>query len=136
MTDALSSAFQRTDLVVSTGGPGPTPDDLTRESIAAALNETVEVDPDIEAWLRERWERRGLPFPEMNLKQAWRIPSCEPLPNPNGSAPGWFVSRPDAGVRGPARATTRDAADVDGRGTAATSVRAVSAPTPPCGRFV
>ena len=95
---AFSTAFDRADLVVSTGGLGPTPDDLTRESIAAALGETVTIDPDIEAWLRERWERRGLPFPEINLKQAWRIPSCEPLANPNGSAPGWFVTRPDGGI--------------------------------------
>ena len=98
VTAAFSAAFERADLVVSTGGLGPTPDDLTRESIAAALGETVSVDPQIEAWLRARWERRGLPFPEINLKQAWRIPSCEPLANPNGSAPGWFVSRPDGGV--------------------------------------
>ena len=98
VTDAFRTAFQRADLVVSTGGLGPTPDDLTRESIAAALGETPEVDPDLEAWLRGRWERRGIPFPEINLKQAWRIPSSEPLPNPNGSAPGWLVSRPDGGV--------------------------------------
>ena len=98
VTDALTTAFVRADLVVSTGGLGPTPDDLTRESIAAALGETVEVDPELEAWLRGRWDRRGLPMPESNLKQAWRIPSCEPLPNPNGSAPGWFVRRPDGGV--------------------------------------
>jgi nicotinamide-nucleotide amidase len=98
VTDAFTTAFGRADLVVSTGGLGPTPDDLTRESIAAALGETPEVDPDLEAWLRGRWERRGIPFPEINLKQAWRIPSSEPLPNPNGSAPGWFVSRPDGGV--------------------------------------
>jgi molybdenum cofactor synthesis domain-containing protein len=98
VTEALITAFERSDLVVSTGGLGPTPDDLTRESIAAALGETVSVDPDIEAWLRARWERRGMPFPESNLKQAWRIPSCEPLANPNGSAPGWLVSRPDGGV--------------------------------------
>jgi molybdenum cofactor synthesis domain-containing protein len=98
VTDALTTAFGRADLVVSTGGLGPTPDDLTRESIAVALGETVEVDPELEAWLRGRWERRGLPMPESNLKQAWRIPSCEPLPNPNGSAPGWFVRRPDGGV--------------------------------------
>lgn len=98
VTAAFEDAFARADLVVSTGGLGPTPDDLTRESIAAALRETPEVDPEIEVWLRDRWERRGLPFPEMNLKQAWRIPSCEPLPNPNGSAPGWFVRRPDGGV--------------------------------------
>jgi nicotinamide-nucleotide amidase len=98
VTDAFTTAFRRADLVLSTGGLGPTPDDLTRESIAAALGETPEVDPDLEAWLRGRWERRGLPFPEINLKQAWRIPSSEPLPNPNGSAPGWFVSRPDGGI--------------------------------------
>ncbi len=98
VTAAFSTAFERADLVISTGGLGPTPDDLTRESIAASLGETVTVDPEIEAWLRGRWERRGVPFPEINLKQAWRIPSCEPLANPNGSAPGWFVTRPDGGV--------------------------------------
>ena len=98
VTEAFRTAFERADLVVSTGGLGPTPDDLTRESIAAALGETPAVDPDLEAWLRGRWERRGIPFPEINLKQAWRIPSSEPLANPNGSAPGWFVSRPDGGI--------------------------------------
>jgi nicotinamide-nucleotide amidase len=98
VTDAFLAAFARADLVLSTGGLGPTPDDLTREAIAAALGETPVVDPDIENWLRGRWERRGLPFPESNLKQAWRIPSCEPLGNPNGSAPGWFVTRPDGGI--------------------------------------
>lgn len=98
VSSAFSAAFERADLVVSTGGLGPTPDDLTRESIAVAVGETVEVDPELEAWLRGRWERRGIPMPEINLKQAWRIPSCEPLANPNGSAPGWFVTRPDGGV--------------------------------------
>jgi nicotinamide-nucleotide amidase len=98
VSGAFRTAFERADLVVSTGGLGPTPDDLTRESIAEAVGETVEVDPALEAWLRGRWERRGIPMPEINLKQAWRIPSCEALPNPNGSAPGWFVSRPDGGV--------------------------------------
>lgn len=97
--DAVSEAFrlgiQRSDLVVSTGGLGPTPDDLTREAIAAACGEKPTVDPDLEAWLRELWRRRGLPFPELNLKQAWRIPSATTLENPNGTAPGWFVTRSD-----------------------------------------
>src|SRR4051794_20827104 len=88
----------RADLVVSTGGLGPTPDDLTREAIAAALGETPSVDPGIETWLRELWARRGMPFPELNLKQAWLIPSASALPNPNGTAPGWWVDRPDGGV--------------------------------------
>ena len=44
----------------------------------------------IEAWLRELWQRRGMPFPELNLKQAWLIPSAVALANPNGTAPGWL----------------------------------------------
>jgi nicotinamide-nucleotide amidase len=98
VTGSFRTATERADLVVSTGGLGPTPDDLTRESIAAAVGEVPLVDPDLETWLRGRWERRGLPFPEINLKQAWVIPSCVALPNPNGSAPGWLVTRPDGRV--------------------------------------
>jgi nicotinamide-nucleotide amidase len=98
VTGIFQAALERSDLVVSTGGLGPTPDDLTRESIAAACDETPTVDPDLETWLRGRWAERGLPFPEINLKQAWVIPSCEPLANPNGSAPGWFVRRSDGRV--------------------------------------
>lgn len=97
--DAVSEAFRtgltRADLLISTGGLGPTPDDLTREAIAAACGEAPAVDPELEAWLREIWSRRGMPFPELNLKQAWLIPSATTLPNPNGTAPGWLVTRPD-----------------------------------------
>jgi nicotinamide-nucleotide amidase len=98
VTDAFTTALGRADLVISTGGLGPTPDDLTREAIAAAIGETPRVDAGLEAWLRELWERRGMPFPELNLKQAWLIPSATVLPNPNGTAPGWFVERPDGRV--------------------------------------
>jgi nicotinamide-nucleotide amidase len=98
VTDAFAAALAGADLVVSTGGLGPTPDDLTREAIARVWGEMPVVDPDLESWLRELWARRDMPFPELNLKQAWRIPSAEPLPNPNGTAPGWFVSRPDGRI--------------------------------------
>ena len=98
VADAFATALGRVDLVVSTGGLGPTPDDLTREAIAQVWGETPVVDPDLERWLRDLWARRNIPFPEANLKQAWRIPSGEPLPNPNGTAPGWFVSRADGRV--------------------------------------
>src|SRR3954453_3691150 len=77
VTEAFERGLSRSDLIVSTGGLGPTPGDLTREAIAAACGERVAVDPDLEAWLRDLWRRRGMEFPELNLKQAWRIQSCE-----------------------------------------------------------
>jgi len=98
VTSAFQAGLERADLVVSTGGLGPTPDDLTREAIAAVCGEDPAPDPDLEGWLRELWARRGIPFPESNLKQAWLIPSAVALPNPNGTAPGWFVRRPDGRV--------------------------------------
>lgn len=92
VTDAIRTALGRVDLVVTTGGLGPTPDDLTREAIAAATGTTPTVDAELEAWLRELWSARGLPFSESNLKQAWLIPGATALPNPHGTAPGWWVA--------------------------------------------
>ena len=98
VAEAFAAALERSDLVVSTGGLGPTPDDLTREAIARVWGETPAVDPDLERWLRELWARRDIPFPELNLKQAWLIASADALPNPNGTAPGWFVTRADGPI--------------------------------------
>ena len=95
VTEAVRGALGRVDLVVTTGGLGPTPDDLTRESIAAAVGQTPTVDPELEAWLRDLWAARGLPFSDVNLKQAWLIPSAEAMANPNGTAPGWWVEHED-----------------------------------------
>jgi nicotinamide-nucleotide amidase len=95
VTAAFREALSSVDLVVATGGLGPTPDDLTREALAAAVGEVPVVDPELEAWLRDLFARRGVPLLEVNLKQAWRIPSSTAIPNPNGTAPGWWVDRPD-----------------------------------------
>ncbi len=95
LEEALEAALGRADLVVTTGGLGPTPDDLTRESIAALCAEAPTVDTALERDLRALFERRGMAMPESNRKQAWLIPSATPIPNPNGTAPGWWVERPD-----------------------------------------
>jgi competence/damage-inducible protein CinA-like protein len=94
VSEAFRAALERAMLVVSTGGLGPTPDDLTREAIAAACDLETAVDPDLLAWLEELFTRRGAPMPEANRKQAWLIPGARALPNGHGSAPGWLVERP------------------------------------------
>ena len=95
---AIEGVLGRSDLVVLTGGLGPTPDDLTREAIAAAVGEEPYVDAGLEAWLRTLFDRRGIPFPDANLKQAWLVPSGTSIPNERGTAPGWWVDRPDGRV--------------------------------------
>ena len=91
--ETLERALGRSDLVISTGGLGPTEDDLTRETIAAVLGEEPVVDPTLERELREWFGARGNPMAERNRKQAWLIPSARALPNPNGTAPGWDVRK-------------------------------------------
>jgi len=93
VVDVIQRGLDRSDVIVITGGLGPTEDDLTRESIAAALDETIQVDPELERWLRDNFARRGRPMPERNVKQATLIPSAQALPNPVGTAPGWWVER-------------------------------------------
>ena len=98
VTAALRDALQAADVVVTTGGLGPTPDDLTREAIANVCAEEPAVDPELERWLRHLFDRRGIAFAEINLKQAWLIPSSVAIPNDHGTAPGWWVDRPDGCV--------------------------------------
>jgi competence/damage-inducible protein CinA-like protein len=91
--EALERARQRSDIVFTTGGLGPTEDDLTREAIAAMLGEEMRVVPEMEAALRAFFARRGRPMPEGNVKQATLIPSARAIPNVYGTAPGWWVER-------------------------------------------
>ncbi len=94
VAEAFHAALGRADLVVSTGGLGPTPDDLTREAIAAACDLEPYVDAALLTWVEELFNRRGAPMPEANRKQAWLIAGARALPNNHGSAPGWLVEAP------------------------------------------
>jgi len=93
LSDAFRQALQRSDVVISTGGVGPTEDDLTREAIANVFGEQMQVQPELEKQLREFFARRGRTMPERNVKQATTIPSGTYLPNPIGTAPGWWVEK-------------------------------------------
>ncbi|HEX2914670.1 MAG TPA: competence/damage-inducible protein A [Chloroflexia bacterium] len=91
LTETIGRAHGRADLVICTGGLGPTEDDLTREAISDLLNEPMEVQPELETTLREFFKGRGLQMPERNVKQATLIRSAQALDNPVGTAPGWWV---------------------------------------------
>jgi len=93
LTDTLRLAWGRSDLVICTGGLGPTEDDLTREAISDLLVEPMEVQPELESNLREFFTRRGVKMPEKNVKQATLIASGQILDNPIGTAPGWWVEK-------------------------------------------
>jgi nicotinamide-nucleotide amidase len=93
LVQTLRRAWDRSDLIVISGGVGPTGDDLTREAIAELLGEEMVVQPELEAELRAFFARRNRVMPERNVKQATLIPSATALLNPIGTAPGWWVER-------------------------------------------
>jgi nicotinamide-nucleotide amidase len=92
LREAFADARGRAGVVLATGGLGPTHDDLSREGLADALVETLAPDSELMRILEERYRAFG-PMPASNRRQAMRIPSAEALPNPIGSAPGWWVDR-------------------------------------------
>lgn len=91
--EAIERAFRRSDVTLTSGGLGPTSDDLTRETIAQVCGEEMTVQDDLLEHLRSLFAGRGFPMPETNVKQATLIPSAEALSNPMGTAPGWWVER-------------------------------------------
>src|SRR5690349_9488117 len=93
LSGLVRQAWERSDLVICSGGLGPTEDDLTREAICAVLGEEPHVDPELEETLRAFFDRRGVVMPERNLKQAWLTPSTRAIPNPRGTAPGWWAEK-------------------------------------------
>jgi nicotinamide-nucleotide amidase len=93
LADAFTLAMQRSDIVFTTGGLGPTQDDLTREAVAQALGETPTVQEEVVRQLELYFQGRGTTMPSANIKQAHLIPSARFITNRNGTAPGWWSER-------------------------------------------
>jgi nicotinamide-nucleotide amidase len=91
IADMFRQCLDRSDLVVLTGGLGPTDDDLTREAVADALGLELIEDDAITARIRHRFERRGLEMPTVNRRQAMVPAGATSLANPHGSAPGILI---------------------------------------------
>jgi nicotinamide-nucleotide amidase len=87
----LRGALSRAELVILTGGLGPTDDDLTREVVAGTLGLPLREDPAILAQIQERFAARGLRMPHVNRKQAMVPKGAAVLENPRGTAPGLSI---------------------------------------------
>ncbi len=93
LTDSFKLAWSRADLVIATGGLGPTEDDLTRECAAAALGASLVREASYVDWLKERFRQFGRAMPSVNEKQADRIEGGRLLMNAKGTAPGQMIER-------------------------------------------
>ena len=89
---AAQHGLFRSDIVIFSGGLGPTEDDLTREAVAEALGLKLHRDPEILTRLEQRFAERGWKMAANNAKQADVIEGAIALPNPNGTAPGQWLS--------------------------------------------
>jgi nicotinamide-nucleotide amidase len=85
---ALREILPRFDLVLVTGGLGPTADDVTRQAVAAALGRSLVADPEVLAAIERRFQRLGWKMSAVNRRQAVVVAGAEVLANPRGTAPG------------------------------------------------
>ncbi|MBO5858592.1 MAG: competence/damage-inducible protein A [Clostridia bacterium] len=85
---ALTTALERSDIVIATGGLGPTADDITREVCCEVMGFGIVLDREIAEGIRKFFEGRGLPMPENNLRQAYVPVGGTVFRNNNGTAPG------------------------------------------------
>ena len=93
LAEHVRRALARVDLLIITGGLGPTDDDVTREAVAAAVGVDLVEDPAIVDHIAQRFARRGLRMPDVNRRQALVLRGGVVLPNPNGTAPGQMFER-------------------------------------------
>ena len=98
MLDVISRAMDRSDLVITSGGLGPTQDDLTREVVARAAGRELVLDHQLLAQIEERFRSRGFVMTENNNRQAYIPQASLPVKNPNGTAPSFIVEDPRAVV--------------------------------------
>src|SRR5512140_2488022 len=91
IVDAIRHALTRADVIITTGGLGPTVDDMTREAVARATNRDLVLDDKLLEQIRDRFAKWGTPMSENNVRQAYIPRGAAPVENPVGTAPCFIV---------------------------------------------
>src|SRR5580698_5308850 len=91
LTASIREALGRVEIVILTGGLGPTEDDLTRDAVAAATGRKLVFREDLRDAIVARFQRMNRKMAEINLRQAYAVDGAEALPNPNGTAAGQWL---------------------------------------------
>ena len=109
LVSVAQHALFRSDIVIFMGGLGPTEDDLTREAVAEALGLELHRDEQILEKLKQRFAARGYKMTPNNFQQADVIADAVVLPNPNGTAPGQWITGTIRRARPPDHPASRSA---------------------------
>jgi nicotinamide-nucleotide amidase len=94
MKETIDAAIHRSEIVITTGGIGPTEDDLTREAVAHVTQHPLTFQPHLMEQIEALFKRRGFQMTENNRKQAYIPEAAVPIENPKGTAPGFVVETP------------------------------------------
>jgi nicotinamide-nucleotide amidase len=98
LADAIRRAVSRSEIVILSGGLGPTEDDLTRDAVALALDRKLVFHPEIATQLEQRFAQMKRKMAEVNRRQAFIIAGAEILPNDRGTAPGQWIDEGDVSL--------------------------------------
>ena len=94
MKEVMTRALERSDVVITSGGLGPTQDDLTREIVAEVTGRKLVLEPELLDQIEQRFRRRGFIMTANNERQAYIPEGATPIHNPNGTAPVFIVEDP------------------------------------------